>query len=290
MIRFLKAREIIGLEAISDETYDRVIECGDAVGSIEISDAPEESALRVVVRCPKLNLLPAIIARVRRMFDLGAEPAAIGAALSADPVLAPLITARPGVRVPGGWDGFEIAVRAVLGQQITLKSATQLASRLVAELGDRVDDRLNIAGLTHSFPQSEKFTAGALAKLGITRARAATIVGLASAVRADPKFFDPRGDLADAVSRLRQFPGVGEWTAQYIAMRALGESDAFLADDVGVQRKFAAYHSRANAPAILAHAQRWRPWRAYAMQYLWMSDSETAINPKIKETRHALTA
>jgi AraC family transcriptional regulator of adaptative response / DNA-3-methyladenine glycosylase II len=290
MIRFLTARAIVGLEVVTDETYARVIKCGDAVGSIEISDAPEESALRVIVRCPKLNLLPAVIARVRRMFDLGAEPGAIGAALSVDPILAPLIAARPGVRVPGGWDGFEIAVRAVLGQQITLKGATQLAGRLVAQLGETIDDRVNIAGLTQAFPRPERFTANALAKLGITKPRAATIVGLASAVRSDPKLFDPRGDLADAVSRLREFSGVGEWTAQYIAMRALGESDAFLADDVGLQRKFSVYHPRATAPAILAHAQRWRPWRAYAMQYLWMNDSESTATAKIKETRHALTA
>ena len=259
MIRFLAARAITGLETVTNDSYARVIECGDAVGSIHVSHAPDQSALRVVVRIAELNALPAIIAKIRRLFDLGAEPVAIGSALSSDPMLAPFVAARPGLRVPGAWDGFEIAVRAVLGQQITLKAATQLAGRVVAALGTLVGDRVGVHGLTHVFPRPEQFTADALSRVGITKARAATIAGLASAVRTDPKLFDPRRDLADAVSRLREFPGIGEWTAQYIAMRALGESDAFLADDVGLQRRFTLDGRRSTAPALLAHAERWRP-------------------------------
>jgi AraC family transcriptional regulator of adaptative response / DNA-3-methyladenine glycosylase II len=290
MVQFLEARAITGLEVVTDKTYSRVIECGDTIGSIKVSNQPVDSALRVLVRCAKLNLLPVVIARVRRMFDLGAEPAAIGAALCTDPILAPLVADRPGLRVPGGWDGFEIAVRAVLGQQITVKAATQLAGRVVAALGEPVDDHIEISGLTHAFPRPDKFTAGVLTNLGITNARSAAIIGLASAVRADPRIFDPRGDLAGTISRLRQYPGVGEWTAQYIALRALGESDAFLADDIGLQRKFAAYHPRAAAPALIARAQRWRPWRAYAMLHLWMADIATTETSRLQEAQHALTA
>jgi AraC family transcriptional regulator of adaptative response / DNA-3-methyladenine glycosylase II len=224
------------------------------------------------------------------MFDLSAEPGPIASVLSSDPVLAPLVMARPGLRVPGGWDGFEVAVRAVLGQQITLKAATRLAGRVVSAVGTEVADDIEAPGLTHAFPRPERVTANALADLGIPRARAAAIAGVAAAVRDDPRLFDPRRDLADAVARLCELPGVGEWTAQYIAMRALGESDAFLAADVGVQRKFAMHGRRPTVPELLARAERWRPWRAYAVLHLWMADAGVpqALTPE--ETYHALTA
>ena len=142
MIRFLEARAIAGLELVTKNSYSRVIELRGAVGSITVSHAPEQCALRVAVRFPRLSLLPAIIARVRRMFDLSADPVAIASVLSVDPVMAPLVSARPGLRVPGGWDGFEVAVRAVLGQQISLKFATQLASRVVSAIGTLVTEVL----------------------------------------------------------------------------------------------------------------------------------------------------
>ncbi len=232
MIRFLEARAIAGLEVVTKESYSRVIELGDVTGSITVTHAPDQSALRVVVRFPRLNALPVIITRIRRMFDLSADPGAIAAVLSSDPILAPLVSARPGLRVPGGWDGFEIAVRAVLGQQITLKAATQLASRIVSAVGTQVTGSIEIPGLTHAFPRPERFNVGALAGLGIPKARAAALAGVAAAITADARLFDPRRDLEEAVAHLRELPGIGEWTAQYIAMRALGESDAFLAADV----------------------------------------------------------
>ncbi len=236
MIGFLKARVIEGVEVVTPDSYRRVIAFDETVGSIEVTHAPEQSALSVIVRIPRLNVLPAIIARVRRQFDLGAEPAAIAAALSCDPVLAPLVQARPGLRVPGAWDGFEIAVRAVLGQQITVKAATRLAGRLVAKLGESVAGKIDVPGLTHAFPPPNRFEVEVLAGLGMPRPRAATLASIASAARRDARLFDPRHDLAAAVARLRELAGVGEWTAQYIAMRALGESDAFLATDIGVLR------------------------------------------------------
>lgn len=290
MLRFLQVRAITGLEVVTNDTYSRVIQLDDVVGSIHVAHAPEDSALRVIVRFPRLNMLSAIIARVRRMFDLSTEPGAIVAALSCDSLLAPLIAARPGLRVPGAWDGFEIAVRALLGQQITLKAATRLASRLVFAIGTRVDDSLGIPGLTHAFPRPERFKLDVLAGLGMPKARAAAIAGIAAAARADARLFDPRRDLAEAVARLRDLPGVGEWTAQYIAMRALGESDAFLAADVAVQRRFAQFAKRPTVPQLLLHAERWRPWRAYAMLHLWMADAGAGKLLLVKETHHALTA
>jgi AraC family transcriptional regulator of adaptative response / DNA-3-methyladenine glycosylase II len=293
IIRFLKARAIAGLEVVDSERYSRVVELDGETGTITVSHAPEQSALRVVVRFPRLKALSTIVTRVRRMFDLSADPAAIGAALSADPVLAPLVAARPGLRVPGGWDGFEIAVRAVLGQQITVKAATQLATRLVSAIGEQVADATEIPGLTHAFPRPDRFKSAALTGLGMPAARAAALAGVAAAVVADERLFDPRRDLAEAVDRLRALPGIGEWTAQYIAMRALGESDAFVAGDVALQRKFApADGCRPSAVELLARAARWRPWRAYAVLHLWMSDkTQSKSSPRrAREVRHAVTA
>ncbi len=289
MIRFLEARKIAGLEVVTPDAYSRVIQLGDATGSITVAHAPDQSALRVAVRFPRLNALSWIIARIRRMFDLSAEPGAIASVLLSDPVLAPLVRARPGLRVPGAWNGFEIAVRAVLGQQITLKAATQLASRVVATIGTRVTGSVGLPALTHAFPRPDRFHAGALADLGIPRARAAALAGVAAAVQADAHLFDPRRDLAEAVARLSDLPGIGEWTAQYIAMRALGETDAFLAADVAVQRQFALHGPRLTAAELLAHAERWRPWRAYAVLHLWMADKDVLQNSSTKETYHALT-
>jgi AraC family transcriptional regulator of adaptative response / DNA-3-methyladenine glycosylase II len=295
MIRFLGVRAIAGLEHITDESYSRVVEFGKEVGSLLVTHAPEQSALQVVVRFPDLKMLSAIIVRVRRLFDLSAEPGPIASVLSSDSALKPLVAARPGLRVPGGWDGLEIAVRAVLGQQITVKGATQMAGRLVAALGDLVGGRVGQTGLTHAFPKPEKFSAAALEKLGITWARSASIAGVAAAVMRDARLFDPRRDLAEAIVRLRGLPGVGEWTAQYIAMRALGECDAFPAADVGLQRRFAIFGRRCSETELLAHAERWRPWRAYAALHLWMADSENVQNStqqtsSAKEIYNAISA
>jgi AraC family transcriptional regulator of adaptative response / DNA-3-methyladenine glycosylase II len=290
MIQFLEARAIAGVERVVDNSYSRVIALGDVAGSIHVAHAQEHRALRVMVRFPKLNALPAIIARIRRMFDLSAEPGAIESALSADPMLAPRVRARPGLRVPGGWDGFEIAVRAVLGQQITVRAATQLVGRVVAAIGAPVDGSIDVTGLTHAFPRPEHFKADILAGLGMPRARAAALAGVAAAAAADDRLFDPRRDLADAVTRLRELPGVGEWTAQYIAMRALGESDAFLAGDVALQRGFALGGNRPTPSDLLIDAERWRPWRAYAMLHLWMADAGVTKTTIAKEDYHAITA
>ncbi len=275
MIRFLEVRALTGMEVVTKDRYSRSIEIGGVTGSISVTHEPDQSALRVSVRFPHLNSLPTIIARIRCMFDLSAEPTAIASVLASDPVLEPLVAARPGLRVPGAWDGFEIAVRAILGQQITLIAATRLTSRVVAAMGEHVPGDITIPGLTHAFPQPGRFEADTLAQIGMPKARATALAGVASAVRTDPHLFDPRRDLADAVTHLRKLPGIGEWTAQYIAMRALGESDAFLAADIAVQRKFALYGPRLNASELLLHAERWRPWRSYAVLHLWMADQDT---------------
>ena len=239
-----------------------------------IVEPAERNCLKAIVRFPNLRALPAIIARVRRVFDLAADPVAIGAHLSQDPALAPLVTARPGLRVPGAWDGFELAVRAILGQQITVAAATRLAGKLVSCHGERIADPTALDhGLTHVFPTPRQLAGADLAAIGMPNARRTALSSLAGAVVADQLIFGPRESLEAAIARLRSLPGIGEWTAQYIAMRELREPDAFPVADIGLLRAMADGNGMRPSPAeLLAHAERWRPWRAYAALHLWASE------------------
>jgi AraC family transcriptional regulator of adaptative response / DNA-3-methyladenine glycosylase II len=174
------------------------------------------------------------------------------------------------LRVPGAWDGFELAVRAVLGQQITVAAATRLAGRLVQAYGTPY----SADGLSHVFPRPERLADADLATLGMPRARAKALSALARAVVADPHIFGARRSLEEAIERLRNLDGIGEWTAQYIAMRQLREPDAFPAADIGLLRAMADAHGARPTPAELTmRAERWRPWRAYAALHLWVSDA-----------------
>jgi AraC family transcriptional regulator of adaptative response / DNA-3-methyladenine glycosylase II len=207
--------------------------------------------------------LPRIIARLRGVFDLSADPARIDAHLAEDPALAPLVAARPGMRAPGAWDGFELAVRAILGQQIT-----------VTAVGVLVDDPVaRTLGLTHLFPVPHQLAAADIVSLDLVPGtRATALSSLAAAVAADPALLGAYRDLAGAVSQLRSLPGIGDWTAQYIALRALREPDAFPVADIGLQRAMTGLFDRCPTSAeLLARAERWRPWRAYAAMHLWAS-------------------
>ncbi len=280
LLNFLRLRAIPGVELVGEEGYRRIIDLEGVTGRIEVSHVLERQALKLTVHGARLTSLPAIIARVRRVFDLDAEPVAIESALSEDPVLAPLVAARPGLRVPGAWDGFEIAVRAILGQQITVVGARRLAAQLVDALGLPVPDDIAQPGLSHAFPRPERLTLEALSVLGMPQARRASLASLARAVIEHPRLFERYASLAQAVEQLRALPGIGEWTAQYIAMRALCESDAFLAADVGVQRAMAIDGLRPTAQALLRHAEQWRPWRAYAVLHLWASEAPVTSEEK----------
>ncbi len=272
ILSFLRLRAIPGVESVSAHSYARTIALHGVCGMVVVEQGNGHT-LRASISCAQLSLLPTIISRMRRLFDVAADPHAIAAHLSEDPALARLVAARPGLRVPGAWDGFELAVRAVLGQQITVSTATRLAGKLVAHYGTPVTDAAACAaGLTHIFPPPERLAHTDLATLGMPRARAAALSARAAATIADPLIFGPRRSLAEAIGTLRALPGVGAWTAQYIAMRALREPDAFPAADVGVRRALAGANVRRPTPAeLLARAQRWRPWRAYAALHLWTS-------------------
>lgn len=272
MLEFLRRRAILGIEHVTTDSYARTIEVDGAQGTVVVRHA-RENALRVTVRCRRLQALPAIIARLRRVFDLAADPLPIAAHLAKDPTLAPLIKMRPGLRVPGAWDGFELAIRAVLGQQITVTAAAGLAGRLVAAFGERLAEPAG--DLTHVFPRPEAMASGDMSRLGMPRSRAATLVAVAAAAAADPHLFDATGELDDAVRRLRAIRGIGEWTAQYIALRQLREPDAFPAADLGLMRAMAGENqSRPSAAELLDRAEIWRPWRAYAAQHLWAASAD----------------
>jgi AraC family transcriptional regulator of adaptative response / DNA-3-methyladenine glycosylase II len=273
MVEFLAARAIAGVEQVEPDRYRRTIEVGGRHGTVEIAPAAGRPALVATIRFPSVKDLPIIVARIRRVFDLGADVATITAQLAEDPELAPLVARRPGLRVPGAWDGFELAVRAILGQQITVAAARRLAGAVVAAYGEPLTPVGEAGpGLTTVFPRPERLASANLASLGIPRARAATISALAAAAVADARLFHRDRDLDVAVARLTTLPGIGDWTAHYIAMRALGEPDAFPAADIGLLRAMARGDGERPTPsALLARAEAWRPWRAYAAQHLWTS-------------------
>jgi AraC family transcriptional regulator of adaptative response / DNA-3-methyladenine glycosylase II len=267
MLGFLSQRAISGVERVAGGAYSRSICVAGTSGVLSIRPAAG-NALCAKIRIGKLRTLPSIIARLRRVFDLAADPLAISAHLAGDPVLAPLVAKRPGLRVPGAWDGFELAVRAVLGQQITVGAAVSLARRLVAKYGQPLENPE--PGLTHLFPTPAALAKADLSTLGMPKSRASTLSAVAAAVLKTPDLLDANCELDEAVRRLRAIPGVGEWTAQYIALRQLREPDAFPATDIGVLRALAdARGQRPSAAEILRRAERWRPFRAYAAQHLW---------------------
>ncbi|HEY3800582.1 MAG TPA: AlkA N-terminal domain-containing protein [Caulobacteraceae bacterium] len=273
MLAFLSLRAIPGVEAVVGQRYARSIGIGDDQGVLQVEPATK-NRIAVSVRFPKIVALPSIISRVRRVFDLSADPAAIGAHLAQDPALAPLVAARPGLRVPGAWDGFELAIRAILGQQITVHAARLLAGKLVAACGAPLPDALAGDGLTHVFPTPERLLAFDFATLGMPRSRANALAAMTQAVAADPAIFGPKRSLDDAVKALKALPGIGEWTAQYIAMRQLREPDAFPAADIGLMRALADAGGKRPTPQELAQrAEAWRPWRAYAALHLWSSET-----------------
>src|ERR1700738_463175 len=275
MIGFLAARAITGIEAVDgSKSYRRSIALDGAQGTITIEPDERERGLRVTIRFPRIASLATIDRRVRPIFVLSAAPLAIGEYLAQDPLLAPLVARRPGLRVPGAWDGFEVAVRAMLGQQITVTAALKLAAKLVAAYGDPLDTRHG-NGLTHTFPMPVKMAEANLQSLGMPAARAEALSSLAAAVAAKPGLFSPTQSLEGAIAKLRSLRGIGEWTAQYIAMRVLREPDAFPAADIGLMRALTpAGGARPAASEVLARAEAWRPWRAYAGPHLWTGDAE----------------
>ncbi|MEO8144882.1 MAG: DNA-3-methyladenine glycosylase 2 [Betaproteobacteria bacterium] len=263
---FLGARTVAGVESVEDGCYRRTariaLEGKRHLGWIEVSPAPKKPTLRVTVSASLAKALPPVLSRVKALMDVACHPAEVAQALGA------LAKDHPGLRVPGAFDGFEVAVRAILGQQVTVAAARTVAGRFAAAFGDPIDTPF--ASLNRIFPAAERIAGlpyGHIARLGMPGARARTVLGLARAVANGSLVLMPNADIDATLEKLRSLPGVGEWTAQYIAMRALAWPDAFPHTDLGVMKALGATHPR----EVLQAGEAWRPWRAYAVMHLWQS-------------------
>ena len=269
MLGFLSARAITGMETVEAGVYRRSISVGGQHGWISVAPGAGDW-LDVAVGFADKAALPEIQRRLRKMFDLDAQPQRINPQLATDPLMAQLVAAGPGLRVPGTWDGLELAIRAVLGQQITVVAAIRLAGKLVAQYGQPL--ATPYAGITHVFPTPDVLAAADLATLGMPKARGRTLSGVAQALLDDPEVFEPKASLKEGVARLVALAGIGDWTAQYIAMRQMREADAFASGDIGLINALAALEGGpVSARQLLMRAEAWRPLRAYAAQHLWTS-------------------
>jgi AraC family transcriptional regulator, regulatory protein of adaptative response / DNA-3-methyladenine glycosylase II len=265
MLEFLAPRSTPGVEQVANGTYRRSISLRGATGRFEVSHDPSNHSLNVTVQFGDPKALYFIIERIRAMFDLNADWITIAQTLNADPLLATKVKANPGLRVPGCWDGFELGVRAILGQQVTVKGATTLAGRLANKFGQLLGAS---SGLTHVFPQPETLAEADIASIGIPQSRAQTIRGFARFVAVHKVRFEATASSEALIRQLRGIPGLGQWTVRYIAMRALGDPDALPCGDLGLLRGLALTTAR----ELEQRAEVWRPWRAYAAMYIWSSD------------------
>ena len=275
LLAFLQARALPGVESIDADSYARVFGTSSAPAWLRISPWPGgEPALRLELYGTLPSHLLPLIGRLRRMFDLDADPAAIARHLGEDDLLAPLLAAHPGQRLPGGWDGFEIAMRATLGQQISVAAARTLASRIVHRFGVPIDVP-GLPVLARLFPTPDTLAHANLSELGVMPARANTIRIVARALLDGHVDFAGDQPLDDFVARWVALPGIGEWTAHYMAMRALGHPDAFPAADL-ILRRVAGDGQVLSTRAMHRRAESWRPWRAYAVMHLWRAASAAA--------------
>jgi AraC family transcriptional regulator of adaptative response / DNA-3-methyladenine glycosylase II len=270
LLSFLGARAIPGVEHVEDGRYARAMRT--SAGSplvIELEPAPSEPvvALRVTGVGDDVPLLASVVQASRRLFDLDADPDAIDEALASDPVLCPAVRSVPGTRLPGTTDGFELAVRAVVGQQVSVAGARTTLGRIAERFGEPLP--APTGPIVRLFPTAERLARAPRDAFGMPGARAQAIVALAGAVADGELDLSGTAEPEPTMERLRAIPGVGEWTAAYVAMRALRDPDAFPVGDLGVRHGFETLGLAHDAGSICAHAERWRPWRAYAAMHLW---------------------
>jgi AraC family transcriptional regulator of adaptative response / DNA-3-methyladenine glycosylase II len=265
-LQFLHARTLKGVEFVTPDSYARTVRLGKHTGWIKVTHAPEKNSLLVEFTHPLTPVLPALLGRLRNLFDLTARPDLITAHLVKDSVLKNSVVRNPGLRVPGAFDGFEMALRAIMGQQITVKAATTIACRFAEAFGEKM--KTPFPELTRLSPRAgtiAKAGAGDIARLGIVSARAASLIALAQAFHSGSLPLDAGSNPEKAVERLVALPGIGQWTAQYIAMRALRWPDAFPKEDIAVRNNLGGVSAR-QAEAM---SQAWRPWRSYAVLHIW---------------------
>lgn len=268
LLDFLRARALRGVERVDGNAYLRTVRLGTHTGWVRVRHAPKQRALLVEFPHALTPVLPVLLGRLRHLFDLSARPDVIAAQLRRDARLSELVKRRPGLRVPGAFDGYELAVRAVLGQQVAVKAATTIAGRLVTAFGEPIETPHE--GLTHLTPTPARIAAAStdeIASLGVVQTRARSIIALAQEIEASTLLLDPGASPEATLAALVSLPGIGAWTAHYVAMRALRWPDAFPKEDLIVRKRLGGV-TPARAEAM---AEAWRPWRAYATLYLWGS-------------------
>jgi AraC family transcriptional regulator, regulatory protein of adaptative response / DNA-3-methyladenine glycosylase II len=267
---FLRHRLYDGIEGFDGATYQRSFIIDGVAGVVRVGRG-EGDWLDVQVRCQNLVCLPKVIARVRNTFDLASDPNAISQHLSASPILSGLVALRPGLRLPSSWDGFEGVVRAVLGQQITVKAAIGLGNKLTAVLGRRLPDEIKGDGpVTHSFPTPEEVARADLSFMPMPKSRQRTLHAVAEAFSQEPDLLE--GEISQVRHRLACITGIGPWTLDYIALRVLRDPDAMPSTDVALVRALTSLTFRPCTPADVAReSEAWAPWRSYAAQHLWES-------------------
>jgi AraC family transcriptional regulator of adaptative response / DNA-3-methyladenine glycosylase II len=263
---FLAARAVPGVEEFVDGTYRRTLRLPHGAGIVTLSDG--EGHIRCGLHLEDMRDLGVAVQRCRRLLDLDADPVSVDAHLGEDPMLAAVVRELPGTRVPGSVDGAETAVRVILGQQVSVAGARTLAAHLVSTHGSELPETLATDSLTHLFPAPATLARAGLHDVRLSDVRREALRGLASALADGGLVLDSGVDREEAERRLLEIPGIGPWTASYIAMRVLGDPDAFLAADLGVRHAISRLGYEGEIEAL---AERWRPWRAYAVQHLWAS-------------------
>ena len=271
MLDFFRHRVTPGVEAVDDDCYRRTLLIDNRQAVVELRPSAKGSYLSLTLHRVNTPLLFETVQKARDVFDLDAPVAEIASVLSADPKLKKILRAHPGIRVPGAWDGFELTVRAILGQQISVKAATTLAGRIAARYGEPLDHASSsTSDLLYMFPTAERLSRARFNNIGLVQSRADTLRRVATAVVRGELEFDTANDPDEFCTTLKSIKGIGDWTAQYVAMRALKNPDAFPASDLGLLK--ALHHpDRVTAAELSKHAERWRPWRAYAALLLWNS-------------------
>lgn len=274
LLAFLGPRAFPGVEAVTTTGYRRALLLEGKPLIIAATCDAKNAFVELSIASGVKSVGPQMTERATRFFDLGNDPLVIAKHLSRDKVLKRALVAARGLRIPGAWSPFELAVRAIIGQQVSVKAATTFAGRLVSTYGAPLPAATDPAGeLVRSFPPPAALAHADLTKIGLIRTRAKWISALASTLVEHPDFFDRLHSLDMAVSELTRLPGIGQWTAHYIAMRALREPDAFPTGDLGLIRAYGQLAGKTVTARELDHvAAGWRPWRAYAAMHLWMSD------------------
>ena len=278
VLGFLAPRAFAGLEHVDETGYERTFGTSAEPGWLRVTRDPiTPNTLRAELHGLSSAGMAEAERRLRTMFDLDADPRVIGRDLARDPLLAPLVKQRPDTRVPGSWNGFEVAVRTVLGQQVSVKAARTFAARLIEAHGVPLATP-HPSGLNRFFPSPETLATAPLRAIGLTGARAASLNSMAQAVADGRVSFDPGQSLEVFLASWISLPGIGDWTAQYLAMRALHHPDAFPAGDL-VLRKAASngMETLLTIPALRARAKDWSPWRSYAVIHLWQTAAVQAV-------------